>query len=51
MTHSGQLHWPNRYTPTFGALSYERKNERAAADTISWEEQVQAMGDLIKVRP
>jgi aryl-alcohol dehydrogenase-like predicted oxidoreductase len=43
-----QLHWPDRYTPTFGALSYQRANERD--DGIAWDEQVQAMGDLIKVR-
>lgn len=41
-----QLHWPDRYTPTFGALSYQRANERD--DGIAWDEQVQAMGDLIK---
>lgn len=41
-----QLHWPARYTPIFGAKRYERKNEWGGAPSV--EEQVQAMGDLIK---
>jgi len=40
-----QLHWPDRYTPNFGELGYERAKERS--DDVSFEEQVQAMGDLI----
>jgi len=41
-----QLHWPERYTPVFGELSYKRASERADAVTI--EEQVAAIGELIK---
>jgi len=43
-----QLHWPERYTPIFGSLKYERASERPAGDYASIEEQVLAMGELIK---
>lgn len=41
-----QLHWPERYTPCFGALGYVRANERQ--DAVAIEEQVAAIGELIK---
>ncbi|EKX34216.1 hypothetical protein GUITHDRAFT_80744 [Guillardia theta CCMP2712] len=41
-----QLHWPERYTPGFGALAYQRCLERV--DSVPIEEQVAAMGELIK---
>ena len=41
-----QLHWPERYTPCFGALGYVRANERQ--DAVAIEEQVAAIGQLIK---
>lgn len=40
-----QLHWPARYVPIFGKTQYDPANVRDAA---SFEELVQAMGDLIK---
>ena len=42
-----QLHWPERYTPNFGALGYKRASERGE-DVIEVEEQVAAIGSLIK---
>lgn len=41
-----QLHWPDRYTPNFGELGYDRSKERDG--DIPFEETVQAVGDLIK---
>jgi len=41
-----QLHWPERYTPLFGELAYARSKERD--DAVSIEEQVAAIGELIK---
>eukprot|EP00188_Purpureofilum_apyrenoidigerum_P001693 Plantae.Rhodophyta-Purpureofilum_apyrenoidigerum.ctg19556.p1 GENE.Plantae.Rhodophyta-Purpureofilum_apyrenoidigerum.ctg19556~~Plantae.Rhodophyta-Purpureofilum_apyrenoidigerum.ctg19556.p1 ORF type:complete len:395 (+),score=60.32 Plantae.Rhodophyta-Purpureofilum_apyrenoidigerum.ctg19556:128-1312(+) len=40
-----QIHWPDRYVPIFGGRLYEIKAER---DSISIEETVEAMGELIK---
>lgn len=41
-----QLHWPERYTPCFGELAYKRSKERS--DAVAIEEQVAALGELIK---
>eukprot|EP00798_Chlamydomonas_sp_ICE-L_P026123 gene26123-11842_t len=40
------LHWPERYVPIFGARQYRKENE--SEGFTSFDEQVQAMGDLIK---
>lgn len=40
-----QIHWPDRYVPLFGPNQYDYSMERAA---ISFEEQLEAMSDLIK---
>ena len=42
-----QLHWPERYTPLFGELSYKRGSERGH-DSVDMEETVSAVGELIK---
>lgn len=39
------IHWPARYAPVFGSRRYRPEMERDAA---SFEEQVEAMGQLIK---
>eukprot|EP00277_Geminigera_cryophila_P033413 CAMPEP_0173128750 /NCGR_PEP_ID=MMETSP1102-20130122/58737_1 /TAXON_ID=49646 /ORGANISM="Geminigera sp., Strain Caron Lab Isolate" /LENGTH=391 /DNA_ID=CAMNT_0014038947 /DNA_START=119 /DNA_END=1295 /DNA_ORIENTATION=+ len=59
-----QLHWPERYTPVFGELSYKRaarperytpvfgelsyKRASERADAVTIEEQVAAIGELVK---
>lgn len=40
-----QIHWPDRYVPTFGADSYNMSLEREA---VSFEEQLTAMDALVK---
>lgn len=40
-----QIHWPSRFVPLFGMRQYKPEMERPAID---FDEQVQAMGDLIK---
>lgn len=40
-----QIHWPERYVPIFGWAQYRESSEH---DYLSFEEQVQTMGDLIK---
>jgi len=40
-----QIHWPDRYVPLFGPNQYDYNMERAA---ISFEEQLEAMGELVK---
>ena len=42
-----QLHWPDRYAPIFGAKYYNA--EKHFEGHTSFEETVQAMGDLIKM--
>uniref|UniRef100_A0A7S1DKA7 NADP-dependent oxidoreductase domain-containing protein n=1 Tax=Hemiselmis andersenii TaxID=464988 RepID=A0A7S1DKA7_HEMAN len=41
-----QLHWPERGTPTFGALEYKRSMDND--DDVSFDESVGAIGELIK---
>merc|ERR1719217_985599 len=41
-----QIHWPDRYVPMFGSVSYDCKKEREGA--VSFEEQAKAMGELVK---
>uniref|UniRef100_A0A7S0YZV7 NADP-dependent oxidoreductase domain-containing protein n=1 Tax=Hemiselmis tepida TaxID=464990 RepID=A0A7S0YZV7_9CRYP len=41
-----QLHWPERNTPTFGALDYQRSKDND--DDVSFDESVGAIGELIK---
>eukprot|EP00283_Hemiselmis_rufescens_P001041 CAMPEP_0173470966 /NCGR_PEP_ID=MMETSP1357-20121228/78155_1 /TAXON_ID=77926 /ORGANISM="Hemiselmis rufescens, Strain PCC563" /LENGTH=365 /DNA_ID=CAMNT_0014439265 /DNA_START=161 /DNA_END=1258 /DNA_ORIENTATION=+ len=41
-----QLHWPERNTPTFGALEFQRANDHK--DDVSFDESVGAVGELIK---
>jgi len=43
-----QLHWPARYTPMFGFKAYERRLERTSEAVPSIDEQVAAMGELMK---
>eukprot|EP00613_Pedinella_sp_CCMP2098_P067964 CAMPEP_0171986456 /NCGR_PEP_ID=MMETSP0993-20121228/274881_1 /TAXON_ID=483369 /ORGANISM="non described non described, Strain CCMP2098" /LENGTH=521 /DNA_ID=CAMNT_0012639363 /DNA_START=155 /DNA_END=1721 /DNA_ORIENTATION=+ len=43
-----QLHWPARYTPMFGFKAYERRMERTSQAVPSIDEQVAAMGELMK---
>eukprot|EP00210_Caulerpa_lentillifera_P006154 g5881.t1 len=40
-----QTHWPDRYVPGFGEVEYLEKYER---ESISFEEQISAMNDMIK---
>lgn len=40
-----QIHWPDRYVPSFGARDYEPQNER---ETIPILEQLEVFADLIK---
>ncbi|GMH40027.1 hypothetical protein BSKO_07931 [Bryopsis sp. KO-2023] len=40
-----QIHWPDRYRPTFGKVRYRPENEY---ESTPFDEQVQAMGDLIE---
>ena len=40
-----QIHWPDRYAPTFGSTCYDPSKER---DSVPLEETITAMGDLIK---
>lgn len=40
-----QIHWPDRYVPSFGARDYDPKNER---ETIPILEQLEVFADLIK---
>lgn len=40
-----QIHWPDRYVPSFGAKDYEPENER---ETIPILEQLEVFADLIK---
>lgn len=41
-----QIHWPERYAPAFGRSVFHR--DRYAAGSATIEEQVQAMGELIR---
>lgn len=40
-----QIHWPDRYVPSFGAGAYDVERESGA---VSFEEQVAAMDELIR---
>lgn len=40
-----QIHWPDRYVPMFGSVSYDIKQER---DSVPIEEQLQALAELVK---
>lgn len=40
-----QIHWPDRYVPLFGPNKYDERMERQAT---SFEEQLEALADLIK---
>ncbi len=40
-----QIHWPDRYVPSFGARDYDPQNER---ETIPILEQLEVFADLIK---
>ena len=40
-----QIHWPDRYVPMFGGVSYDRACEHEAAPI---EEQLEALGALVK---
>lgn len=40
-----QIHWPDRYTPTFGRGDYDPANER---DTVPIAEQLEVFAELIK---
>jgi len=41
-----QIHWPQRYAPRFGTSVFNKS--KWSAPPVDFEEQVQAMGDLIK---
>ncbi|MBI1397133.1 MAG: NADP(H)-dependent aldo-keto reductase [Betaproteobacteria bacterium] len=40
-----QIHWPDRYVPSFGKVHYEPELERP---TVPIEEQLEALGSLVK---
>jgi aryl-alcohol dehydrogenase-like predicted oxidoreductase len=40
-----QIHWPDRYVPMFGSVSYDVSQER---DSVPVEEQLQALSELVK---
>lgn len=40
-----QIHWPDRYVPMFGSVQYDCSKERD--DSVSFEEQARAMGELV----
>ena len=40
-----QIHWPDRYVPMFGSVSYDIAEEH---DTVPITEQLQALSDLVK---
>ncbi|MEN9226757.1 MAG: NADP(H)-dependent aldo-keto reductase [Thermostichus sp. HHBFW_bins_43] len=40
-----QIHWPDRYVPQFGAVSYDPSQERP---TIPIAEQLEALGELVQ---
>jgi len=40
-----QIHWPDRYVPQFGAVSYDLESERSSTPIA---EQVQVFGELVK---
>jgi len=40
-----QIHWPDRYAPTFGKRIFDKEQLR---ESISFEEQLRAMAELIK---
>jgi len=40
-----QIHWPDRYVPMFGSVSYDCSKERE--DAVTFEEQARAMGELV----
>lgn len=40
-----QIHWPDRYVPMFGGVSYEADKEH---DTVPIAEQLQALAELVK---
>ncbi|GBG60750.1 hypothetical protein CBR_g12488 [Chara braunii] len=40
-----QPHWPDRYVPLFGSISYDPANER---ESVPFEETVGAIGELIR---
>ena len=40
-----QIHWPDRYVPSFGNTAYEVENEYPS---VPFEEQVEAMAELVK---
>ncbi len=40
-----QIHWPDRYVPMFGGVSYDVAQER---DSVPICEQLQALGELVK---
>jgi len=45
-----QIHWPARYVPLFGKSLYDKGKERDKKEYASFDDQVQAMGELIKAK-
>jgi aryl-alcohol dehydrogenase-like predicted oxidoreductase len=43
-----QIHWPNRNTPTFGAIYFEPEKDKAFADMTPVESQLEALHGLVK---
>lgn len=43
-----QIHWPSRYVPLFGFRKYSPEKESVWQPEVTIEEQVSAMGELIK---
>ena len=41
-----QLHWPDRYVSLFGQFGYDPEKERS--DTVSFEEQLEALAEVQK---
>lgn len=40
-----QIHWPERYVPSFGAFKYDPSQRRE--DSVPFEEQLEAMQSII----
>jgi len=40
-----QIHWPDRYVPHFGDVSYDPSQER---ETVAIAEQLEALGEMVK---
>jgi aryl-alcohol dehydrogenase-like predicted oxidoreductase len=44
-----QIHWPDRYTPLWGAEKYDHDLDQSRKDTASFQEQLEIMDELKKL--